>query len=251
MPVREIVVCRDQKCLTHAAAQFILGEIAFAQDRRFCLALSGGTTPAVVYDLLASNPANGLILNASCEFFFSDERPVGPDHPDSNFRLASRQLFEPLGIEPGIIHRMKGEANDPDSEARRYADLIRAKVPSDRDSIPRFNLTILGMGSDGHTASIFPDYDFERHENDLVAVPFVHSLGQMRLTFTLKLINASRAALILVSGKGKAAAVKSALDSSIESSKLPVSRVAAERTVWLVDSDAASELNWTGRVLSL
>jgi 6-phosphogluconolactonase len=251
MPVREIVVCRDPNCLAHAAAQFILGEIALIDDRRFHLALSGGSTPAIVYDVLASNPASGKLLNSACEFYFSDERTVGPDHPDSNFGLANSKLFEPLGVEQDVIHRMIGEAKDPQDEVRRYVELILSQVPVGTGNTPRFDLTILGMGSDGHTASIFPDYDYNRYENALVAVPFVNSLNQRRLTFTLKLINASRAVLILVSGKAKAAAVKSALDSSIESSKLPVSRVAAERTVWLLDLDAASELNWTGNVLSL
>lgn len=251
MLVREIVVCSDQKSLAHAAAQFVLGEISLVENRRFHLALSGGSTPAIVYDVVASNPANSVVLNSSCEFYFSDERPVGPDHPDSNYRLAHTRLFEPLGIDPGIIHRIKGEANDLSAEARRYSELIRNNVPAGSDSIPNFDLTILGIGADGHTASIFPDNDLARLESDLVTAPHVRSLGQQRLTFTFKLINASRAALILVSGQSKAAAVKSALDSSIESSKLPVSRVAAQRTIWMLDLDAASELNWSGRVLSL
>lgn len=251
MPTRELVVCRDQRTLAHAAAQFIVGEKALVENRRFCLALSGGTTPAIVYDVLASNPANRTHLNQHCEFYFSDERPVGPDHPDSNFRLANEHLFRKLDIGEANIHRLHGEASERSAEAKRYADLIRSSLPTDANNIPQFDLTMLGMGSDGHTASIFPDFDFDRFKDELVAAPFVSSIKQNRLTFTLRLINASRAALILVSGKGKAAAVKSALDSSIESGKLPVSRVAASRTVWLMDLDAASELNWTGRVLSL
>lgn len=251
MPTRELVVCCDQRTLAHAAAQFIVGEIALAENRRFHLALSGGTTPAIVYDVLASNPANDSFLKQHCEFYFSDERPVGPDHPDSNFRLANEHLFRKLDIGEANIHRLHGEAGDLSAEAKRYAALIRSSLPTDADNIPQFDLTILGMGVDGHTASIFPDLDFDHFANELVAAPFVGSMKQKRLTFTLRLINASQAVLILVSGKGKAATVKSALDSSIESGKLPVSRVAASRTVWLMDLDAASELNWTGRVLSL
>lgn len=251
MAVREIVVCRDQNALAHAAAQFVLGEIGLVSGRRFLLALSGGSTPAMLYDVLAANPANGELLNSQCEFFFSDERAVAPEHPDSNFGMARSRLFEPLRISSGIIHRMRGESPNLSAEAERYSQLIQSKALVRTNGVPQLDLTILGMGADGHTASLFPGEDSGSERGDLVIAPWIESLKAHRLSFSMKLINASRAVLILVCGESKASAAKTALDSTEERSKLPVSRVAAERTVWLLDQTAASQLNWTGPVLSL
>ncbi len=251
MAVREIVVCRDQNALAYAAAQFVLGEIGLVEGRRFLLALSGGSTPTLLYDALAANPTNGQLLNLHCEFFFSDERTVSAEHPDSNFGLAQKILFEPLGISSGIIHRMHGESKDLSAEAVRYSRLIESKSAARVGGVPQLDLTILGMGADGHTASIFPGDDRDSNENALVIAPWVKKLNTHRLSFSMKLINASRAVLLLVSGKSKASSVKTALDSTEERSKLPVSQVAAERTVWLLDQAAASQLNWSGPVLTL
>lgn len=251
MFVREVVVCSDKNALAHAAAQFVLGEIERAEQGAFLLALSGGSTPAAMYDVIAQDPSASELFESKCELFFSDERPVGPDHPESNFRMASSRLFEPLGVDSRIIHRMQGEATDLAAEAKRYSDVIRAKAGTEPGVLPRLDLTILGMGSDGHTASIFPDHDSGALESDIVVAPFVSALNTRRLSFSLRLINASRAALVLVAGGEKAPAVKSALDSSIQEGRLPAARVAAERTVWMLDLPAARELNWTGRVLSL
>jgi 6-phosphogluconolactonase len=251
MSVREVVVCSDKGALAHAAAQFVLGEIERKESRPFLLALSGGSTPAAMYDVIAANRSSADLLNTKCELFFSDERLVGPDHPESNYRLARTKLFEPLGVDSRIIHRMHGETADIPAETRRCSDLIREKAGAPPGVIPRFDLTILGMGSDGHTASLFPDYDFGAPESDIIVAPFVATLDSRRLSFSMKLINTSRAALVLIAGGEKAAAVKSALDSSIQESRLPVARVAAERTVWMLDRPAARELNWTGEVLSL
>jgi 6-phosphogluconolactonase len=250
MAVREVIVCSDQHALAHAAAQFVLGDIELVSGRRFLLALSGGSTPALLYDVLAANPANAELLNSRCEFFFSDERAVAADHPDSNFGLAYNRLFEPLGLHSSIIHRMKGESADLVAEAERYAQLVQSKAVA-RNGVPQLDLTILGMGADGHTASIFPGNNLGESKGDLVIAPWVESLKAHRLSFSMTLVNASRAVLILVSGESKASAVKTALDSAAESAKLPVARVAAERTVWLLDKPAASQLNWTGPVLSL
>lgn len=251
MSVREVVVCSDAGALAHAATQFVLGEIERKETGRFLLALSGGSTPAALYDVLTQNPQAREILNSRCEIFFSDERLVGPDHPDSNYRLAEAHLFEPMGIDPRIIHHMQGEASQLEAETSRYAQLIRHCAGIEAGEMPRFDLVLLGMGADGHTASLFPDYDFESPERDIIVSPFVGSINSRRLSFSLSLINASRAALILVAGGGKAAAVKKALDSSILGDRPPVARVVAERTVWMLDLAAARLLNWTGKVLSL
>lgn len=250
MPTREIVVCQDRETLARAAAQFVLGEIERKESGRFLLALSGGTTPARLYDVIAETPSAGELISSRCELFFSDERPVGPDHLESNYRTALAHLFEPLRLEERIIHRMRGESKDLNVEAVRYAALICEKAGVSDNVIPRLDLTILGMGADGHTASLFPGYDFAS-ENELVVAPYVPVLKTPRLSFGLRLINASRAVLVLVAGEEKALMVKKVLDKSIIEEELPASRVAAERTVWMLDSAAAGKLNWTGPILAL
>ncbi len=250
MPVREIVVCADRRTVALAGAQFVLGEIERKETGRFLLALSGGGTPSTMYDILASTPGAGRLMTERCEIFFSDERPVGPDDPDSNYLTARTHLFEPLNVPERIIHRIQGEAGDLKAEAKKYASLIRISAGVPNDQIPEFDLTVLGMGPDGHTASLFPDYDFSS-ERDIVVVPFVRDKRTYRVSFSLGLINASWAALILVTGEEKAPAVKKALIESITDNSVPASRVQARRTVWMLDREAAGMLNWTGRVLGL
>jgi 6-phosphogluconolactonase len=250
MPIREIIVCENSEALARAAAQFVVGEIERKEAGRFLLALSGGTTPAAMYDILADTASARELLSARCELFFSDERQVGPEHVDSNYRIAHLHLFEPLRIDECIIHRIRGESKDLKAEADRYAALIREKAGVYDDRVPRLDLTLLGMGPDGHTASLFPGYDFES-ERDLVVAPYVPAKQASRVSFGLRLINASRAVLILVVGEEKAEMVKKVLDKSIINMELPASRVAAERTVWVLDRAAAGKLNWAGPVLTL
>lgn len=228
----------------------MLGEIERKDTGRFLLALSGGRTPSAMYDILASTPGAGELMADRCEIFFSDERPVGPEDPDSNYRAARAHLFEPLNISERIIHRIHGEADDLDFEANRYASLIRTTAGVSNNQTPELDLTLLGMGPDGHAASLFPDYDFS-NERDLVVVPFVRDKRTYRVSFSLGLINASRAALFLVTGEEKAPAVKKALVESITVNSVPASRVQARRTVWMLDREAAGMLNWTGRILGL
>ena len=250
MPVREIIVCQTKVGLARASAQFVLGEIERKESGKFLLALSGGTTPACLYDAIVETPQAGQLISSKCELFFSDERSVGPDSPDSNYRLAFKHLTEPLRLDERIIHRILGESADLAAEAARYGALIRQTAGTAHGTVPRLDLTLLGMGSDGHTASLFPGYDFAA-EKEIVVAPYVPVKNSFRVSFGLRLINASRVALILVAGEEKAEAVKKVLDKSILDTELPVARVAAERTVWLLDMAAAGQLGWTGPVLTL
>jgi len=250
MPVREIVVCADRRTVALAGAQFVLGEIERKETGRFLLALSGGSTPSAMYDVIASTPGAGELIADRAEIFFSDERSVGAEDPDSNYRAARTHLFEPLNVPERIIHRIHGEANDLKAEAKRYGSLIRDTAGLSNNQTPELDLTLLGMGIDGHTASLFPDYDFGG-ERDIVVAPFVRDQKTFRVSFSLGLINASRAALFLVTGEEKAPAVKKALIESITDNSVPASRVQASRTVWMLDREAAGMINWTGRVLGL
>lgn len=207
------------------------------------LALSGGSTPRLVYPLLASRPRIDAVDWSRVEFFWGDERAVPPDHPDSNFGLARALLLDHLpGLRPAAVRRMPADAPDPGAAAARYeAELGRAfGVPPGSSHRPRFDLIWLGMGPDGHTASLFPAAGTlaERRRWVIPATAPPASAVAERMTFTLPLINAARAVLFVVAGADKAAAIRSIRSGSRE---FPAGRVRATSTLWLVDALAAGE----------
>ncbi|RME26148.1 MAG: 6-phosphogluconolactonase, partial [Candidatus Zixiibacteriota bacterium] len=170
----EIRVFPDPTSLGAAAAEYLLAMLRTEKNSgRYNIALSGGSTPRLMYDYLAGHTEAGELCNERARFFFSDERPVGPDDPQSNYRLASEHLFTPLGISEEVVHRPRGEAPDLEGEASRYEQEIRQYVPSDDAGVPRFDLIFLGMGADGHTASLFPDYPFDTDSDALIVAAYV------------------------------------------------------------------------------
>lgn len=240
----EIRVLADPPAVGRAAADFLLDTVdRCPPDRRCNVALSGGGTPRLMYRALAARPGVGPRLNTRARFFFSDERPVGPDHPDSNYRLAHDHLFAPLHIDETNVHRMKGEAPDLSAEAERYAALVRSLVPAGPSGIPSFDLVFLGMGADGHTASLFPDLDLDIPPDALVIAPYVPSLGSHRLSFTVRLIDAAAVVLFLVTGRAKAETLAGVLSRRPGGRILPAGQVQAERVIWMVDREAADRLD--------
>jgi 6-phosphogluconolactonase len=207
------------------------------------LALTGGSTPRLVYPLLVSPPRVGAVDWSRVEFFWGDERAVPPDHPDSNYGLARRLLLDLLpGVRPDAVHRMPADAPDPDAAARRHeAELGRATGVRPRTSErPRFDLIWLGMGPDGHTASLFPGASVldERRRWVVPATAPRTFAVQERMSLTLPIINAARQVLFVVAGADKAAAVRSVRSGSRE---LPAARVRARSTQWLLDAAAADK----------
>jgi len=225
-----------------AAAKFIIEQIRALKDkRRFSLALSGGSTPKITYDKLVSFSDVRELLRSRVDYFFSDERAVGPDDDSSNYKTARVRLFEPLKISDTAVHRLHGETDNLAAETTRYADVIHKKVQV-VDSIPAFDITMLGLGPDGHTASLFPDFDFGNVKSEMILAPFVASKDSYRLSFSLKLINASRIVLFLVTGEGKADALAEILMPT-SNDLLPAARVQAKSTVWMIDKSAAAKLD--------
>ena len=206
------------------------------------IALSGGSTPKLLYQKLVSLPETRQLLAQRAEFYFSDERPVGPEHPESNFHSADSALFRPLGIDRNHVHRMRGEAEDSEQEAAIYGQEIRATVPI-VDNWPRFDVTLLGMGADGHIASLFPDFAFDPPSERLILAPFVRDKGTNRLTFSLPMINASHAVFLMVTGSDKADTVRKALYPQGSGAIVPAARVDALETRWFLDRDAAARLD--------
>jgi len=226
--------------LAEAAADRIVASARNAIRRRgvFYLALSGGSTPRLVYPLLASLPRVDAVDWSRVEFLWGDERAVPPDHPESNYGLARELLLDHLpGLKSNAVHRMPADAPDQTTAAAGYERVILRLVPGDR---PRLDLVWLGMGPDGHTASLFPGAETSAERRRLV-VPATAPAGMAvhdRMTFTLPLINGARAVLFVVAGADKAAAVRSVRGGSRE---LPAARVRARSTLWLLDAPAAGQ----------
>ena len=243
---RQFVVLPTPAMVAEAAADRIVGAARNAIRRRgrFHLALSGGSTPPAIYSLLAAAPRVGLVDWARVEFFWGDERAVPPDHPDSNFGLARRLLLDRLpGVTPRAIHRMPADAQDRDAAAGRYQAVLARSFGAAPDAPrpPRLDLVWLGMGADGHTASLFPDSTALADRRRWVVATWAPPLAAWRMTFTLQLINAARAVLFVATGADKASALRSVRSGS---RALPAGRVRARSTLWLVDAQAARE---TGR----
>lgn len=206
---------------------------------RFVVALSGGSTPRRLYKFLAREPFRRQIPWASVEFFWGDERTVPPDHPDleSNFRMAKEVLLAPLGISPERIHRIEAERPDRDAAARAYETEL-ARVLGEP---PRLDLILLGLGADGHTASIFPQTLAVRERVRWVVAHHVPALGADRITLTPPIINRAACVVFLVAGAEKATAVARVLHGPREPDLLPAQLIAPEhgRLLWLLEREAA------------
>jgi len=231
----------DPPALHILAAQQIIaqGRAALTARGTFRIALSGGTTPRGVHEVLAG--AATALDWSRVEFYFGDDRSVPPDHPDSNFGMAKESLFEPLGIKGERIHRMQGEEADLDQAARAY----EAEVLSGLGAPPRFDLILMGMGNDGHTASLFPNTAVLLEHDRLVVANEVPQLKTWRLTFTYPLLRQARGMMFLVAGVSKAAALEAVLEGPDDPTTYPSQAVQLEdgTLIWMVDEAAASRLH--------
>ena len=246
--VPEIRIHRDSQAWAQAAAEFVLevGEEAVRTNGRFLIALSGGTTPETLYRVLTSPAFADRFDWSRTTFFFSDERCVPPDDPRSNYALAKKILFTPLNIMPSQIYRMAGEARDLQAAAHTYEQQLRRATNTPPSSPPILDLVLLGLGEDGHTASLFPGSPVLRDHQSLIAVSQSPKDPPNRLTMTLGVINRASVILFLVAGTGKAEIVRAILDPKTEAERqLPASLVAPEkgRLIWFLDRAAAAELS--------
>ncbi len=222
-----------------AATAFVENARASVAARgRFHVALPGGRTPLPAFTLLAEAPLHGRVPWERVELFWADERAVGPDDPLSNYRAAKDVLLDHApDLPPDQVHRMMAEAEHLDDGARHYEDEVRRVVPVGTGGIPVFDLIWLGMGADGHTASLCPN-DASLSVTDRLVVPtWPAGYDTARLTLTYPVLNAAREVLFAVTGAEKAAtlaAVRAGAD-------LPAAQVRADRTTWLVDTAAADE----------
>ena len=210
------------------------------------IALSGGSTPEALYKILATADLAARVKWQAVEFYFGDERCVPPDHPESNFRLADVTLFQPLRIDRKNIFRMEGELQDPNQGARNYEALLRRKFGGSASGWPRFDLLLLGMGDDGHTASLFPGTPALDEREHLVLANHAPRGVRDRITFTAPLINAAKIVLFLVCGASKAPAAKAVLEDGGQDPHTFPSRLirpSQGRLIWFLDRSAAADLS--------
>ena len=240
----EIRILNDAAELFKAAADEFAMLAAEAVHRKgsFCVALSGGSTPKGLYTLLASKDGP-TVPWSQVSFFFGDERLVPPEHPDSNFRMVNETLLSKLPVPPENIFRVRTEEASAEVAAALYESVVKDHLPLGPEGIPRFDLILLGLGPDGHTASLFPGTAALEERKLLVVANWVEKLKAYRVTFTYPVINQAACVMFLVPGKEKAEIVREVFENP--KAELPAQRVrpARGRLLWLIDQAAASLLS--------
>lgn len=213
---------------------------ALAARGHFTVALSGGTSPIPFFRSLACEAMHSGVDWAAVHVFWADERCVPPDHVESNFRLADDLFLSRLPVPGATVHRVPGEL-PPDEAARRYEEELARSFPF--GDLPVFDLVLLGVGNDGHTASLFPGTALDGFPGRKAVAVYVEKLKSHRVTLTLPVINNARQVVFLVTGAGKARIVAEILEGA-DGAGYPAAQVVPRkgRLVWLLDGDAASKL---------
>jgi 6-phosphogluconolactonase len=212
---------------------------AIARSGRATLALSGGDSPLDAYTQLAKEPG---VDWTKVNVFWVDERAVPPTDERSNYRWAKATLVDGAGISPERVHRMPGEAADLDAAARDYEKLVRAHVAPDADGVPAFDVMVLGIGDDGHTASLFPGNQEIHVQDRLVLAVAPHAGLEARLTLTSPAIEHARHVFIIVIGPGKRPALERAwaAQGNIDETPMRVVRGCRGAVTWLIDREAGA-----------
>ena len=212
-----------------------------AAGKKTHIALSGGSTPKIVFDVLAKNYADKIDWE-NVFLYWGDERCVPPEDDDSNFKMTVAHLLSKIEIPAKNVYRIKGE-NNPEYEAVRYAKVLEKELPKS-SKIPRFDLVILGMGDDGHTASIFPHEIDLWHSKKYCEVAVHPDSGQKRVTITGQIINNAQEVVFLVTGKDKKTKVRQVIKKEGEFKSYPASLVELKsgRLLWFLDEEAAAGL---------
>lgn len=230
-----IHVFKDNAAVAEAFADFLQKEIA--KTGKINIALSGGSTPKVLFEILAKNYKDTIDWK-KVHFYWGDERCVAPTDEESNFKMTNDRLLQHINIPSNNIHRVWGE-NTPEEEADRYGKLVEWNLFL-KDNLPIFDLIILGMGSDGHTASIFP------HQIELLQSPHTCAVathpdsGQRRITLTGNVINAAKQIHFLVTGESKKSVIKEIFSKEGNYKSYPTSYI--ENATWWMDESAGSEI---------
>lgn len=232
-------VLPDPDALYRAAAERLLelGKRALAERGAFHLALAGGATPRGLYLLLSSPELAGRLDWTQVHLYFGDERSVPPEHQDSNYRMVRESLLERLPAAPQV-HRIAGELT-PEQAAADYAALLERQLPADG-----LDLVLLGLGPDGHIASLFPGSDSLNQRKHKVSADYVPKLNSWRITLTLPVLNHARHLLLLVSGTHKADVLRHVQRNITHANPLPVEMLRPQGQLeWFVDAAAARHID--------
>jgi len=242
----EIRVLTTPQELFGAAAEEVIRAAAeaVAQRGRFSIALSGGSTPKSLYNLLATN-ARSTLPWEQMFFFWSDERHVPPGDAESNYRMVDEAMLSKVPVPPGNIFRVASENPDAAAAAEAYESALRKFFQTPAGQVPQFDLILLGMGPDGHTASLFPGTKGVQEKSRLVIANWVEKLKTNRISFTFPLLNAARCVAFLVSGTDKASVLKSVLEENVPGEQYPAKMVKPTdgQLIWFLDRAAASGLS--------
>jgi 6-phosphogluconolactonase len=244
----EIVVHETAEEATGLVSKYVKRIIVDSVDRQGAcyVALAGGTTPHGLYLRLAADGVSGDVPWQNVEVFFGDERDVPHDHVESNYRMAQRTLLDHVPINLLRIHPMPADSDDLEASAAEYEQTIRSRVPAGPGGVPRFDLVLLGMGIDGHTASLFPETEALDETRRLVMSYFVPVLGRNRMTVTYPIINAARYVVLFVTGADKADTIARLMQGDeTDRRSLPISGVSPTdgRLIIVLDAAAAKAAN--------
>ena len=239
----QVQILPDLEAISHQAASFFvaISRNSIATKGRFAVALSGGSTPRRLYTLLGSDPYRDKVEWRHVHFFWADERCVPKEDDESNFRLAYEAFLSKITVPASNIHRVKGE-EDPEKGAKDYEDDLRKFFGM--SGLPAFDLMILGMGEDGHTASLFPGSKSLEETIRLAFPVYMKRPKRDRVTLTLQVLNNSAQILFLVSGPSKAKIVHDVLGNEGKTERYPAGLINPSNgnIVWLIDREAARNL---------
>jgi 6-phosphogluconolactonase len=242
----EIIVLDNLSDLHNAAAEEIARQslAVVAEGRDFTIVLSGGSTPRGIYMRMAEVDLREQLPWQSMQFFWGDERHVPPDHTDSNYRLAWESMLAHVPVPAENIHRIQSDLADPAQAAERYQDTLFQYFKFGPGDMPRFDLILLGMGPDGHTASLFPGTRALGVSDRTVVANWVGKFATWRITMTAALINHASKIIVLIAGENKAPVLRAVLEGPLEPDQLPIQLIKPQSgsLVWMADRAAAAEL---------
>lgn len=245
-----MIIAQDEQAFIKKAAQFILETSAEAvqERKRATWSLAGGNTPKKVYSLLSDPYYRERISWRDVSIFWGDERCVPPDHLENNYKMAMDTFLSKVPVPPANIHRIPSEMASPQEAGKAYENELRLFFKLDRP-FPKFDLMLLGLGEDGHVASLFPGSSALKETQKWVVGNWIEKLKQNRITLTFPVINDARRVLFLCFGETKAAIVKEILRGDLPRDDVPLNRTPAfgvnpvgGELIWLMDSAAASQL---------
>ena len=230
-----------------AAQEFVQAATSAVSEKgSFSVALSGGSTPKALYSILANDAAlRAQVPWDKMSVYFGDERSVGPDHPDSNFRMAAETMLSKVPLKGDQIFRIKGEYKDTEKAAQEYEQALRSSFKIAVGKFPRLDLVLLGMGNEGHTASLFPGTKALHETKRLVVRNWVGKLYTERITLTAPAINNAARVIFMITGADKALALKGVLEGPHEPDQLPAQMIQPSngKLLWLVDTIAGGMLS--------